>query len=168
MTRKAARLLAAIAVAAAGCGARAPGAVDGHGASAATPAWLLTYRLTGGLAGFDVSFTVASDGSARYQRSRPRAASIAGRLEPAEVAALARLVRDQGLTQLAASYPSRLPVRDGYRYSLRWEEAGRSHETVADDGAEMPPAFVSVREAVAALERKVIASGEGKGRGEGS
>ena len=133
-----------------------------HPAAAATPsetrgaAWRLSYRLSGGLAGFDVSFRVGGDGEAAYERRRPNAESARGRLAVNEVAALARLVHESGFLDLAPRYDPKGAMSDAFTYVVRWEEGDRVHEVTGMDGVALPPAFLDVREAVAALERKLL------------
>jgi hypothetical protein len=158
LSRRTTALLLLAVTAAPACG-RPPGAAGGERREQA--GWSLSYRLEGGLGGFDVTFVVGADGRAEYRRRRPTPAAHEAVLEPARVEALARLVRESGFLDLAGGFPVQQPVADGFTYRLRWHGPDGVKEVVGQDGAVLPPAFVAVREAVAALEREVIARSGG-------
>jgi hypothetical protein len=141
------------------CGRSAGGEEEPAGPDA--PRWRLSYRLSGGIAGFDVEFEVDASGRARYERRHPRPLLRSGVLASAEVEALARLVRTSGFLGLEPRYESKVPVSDAFVYAIRWQADGREQVVLASDGAAMPPAFLAVREAVAALERSLLGQGEG-------
>jgi hypothetical protein len=148
---------------AAGCAPRPAGGDE----PAQAAGWRLTYRLSGGIAGFEVTFSVAADGTARYERARPRSETREARIAPAEVAELERLIRTSGFLDLPEKIEPKVAVNDAFLYQFVWADRGRVKRTSASDGSDMPEAFLRVREAVAALERRVLAEG-GPDRGGGS
>jgi hypothetical protein len=133
------------------------GAPEAKGAPAG--GFRLSYRLRGGIAGFDVRFVIDGSGSATYARLRPRPLRVAHRFGGEEMRALARLVKESGFLALEPRYEPAFPVSDAFTYELRWEEEGVTREVTASDGAPLPEALVRLREAIGALERTIIAEG---------
>lgn len=144
-------------LAALGCAGERATPAEGNGAS--PPSWRLRYRLTGGAAGYDVTFVVDASGAARYARRSPRAEMRALTLDSAEVAALEQAVVTSGFRNLGPSYAPQHSM-NGYRYSIEWQAAAERHQVVAEDGVPLPAAFLAVREAIAVLQRRVLRDGK--------
>ena len=119
------------------------------GAGGAPPGTLVTFRVTGGLAGVDDRLTVTERGEVRVARARPPR-ERGGRLHDQELATLRGRLEAAGLRGLPRRGVDGL-VRDGFEYTVSYEGAMVS----AADGA-IPPGLAPVIQQLSEILRREL------------
>ncbi|MDQ2727238.1 MAG: hypothetical protein M3Y91_05105 [Actinomycetota bacterium] len=97
----------------------------------------VTYNRTGGLAGFDDTLVIDSQGKATASRGRGsrRGTTTVVLLLPGEFAKLRALLGEAHFDSLDCSYTTSSPYPDDYRYLVRYE----GHTVKVDGGATSTP-----------------------------
>ena len=124
------------------------------------PSWRLRYGLTGGSAGFDVTFEVDSSGLARYERRHPEPRRRSLGLEAAELAAIRRVVEQSGFLELGQSYRDPEAASDAFLYVIEWDTPEVTKRVEASDGVVLPEALTQVRDLIGLLQRRAIQDGD--------